>query len=178
MSSYTALPSNAEEPAIVEATISEKPTPNLYQITIPDNVRSGDVIYVEIEESRKYDVSSNASAIGATIAGFFLGTLCFGPVVGLATAGVALYGTTRTDKVGEAVRGVGTGTCICYNKTIETANKYQLSDKIQSAVTVTAQKAKDIDQEYKIGERLSNFTKSLVTKAKPIPTQVVEQVER
>ena len=171
-SEYTALQS--DEPTVVESTpaiatqVSEKPSSHLYQITIPENVRSGDTIYVEIEEARKYDVSSNAAAIGATVAGLCIGTIIAGPIIGILTAGAALYGTTRSDKVGDAVRGIGAGTCVCYNKTVETANKYHLADKVKDAATVTAHKASAINQEYKISERLTNFANSLVTKAKPV----------
>lgn len=181
---YSKLPSAEAEPilsssanpsiavnAVSDGTDS-KPSPNLYEITIPDNVRSGDTIYVEIPDTNKsYDVTKNAAAIGATVAGLVLGTIIAGPILGLITGGAALYGTTRSDKIGDAVRGVGAGTCICYNKTVEVANKYHLADKIKDAATITGQKMSDINQEYKITDRVTSLGASIgnsITKAKEV----------
>jgi len=153
-----------------------------YEIIVPPNMNPGDMIHVRIPNecdnlSASPDVgtrstpvnhSSSKVAVGAAAVGAVIGTLVLGPITGVIVAGAAVYATTRSDRIGDAVRGTGTVACNAYDKAVEADKKYGIFDRIKSAGQATMQKASEINKEYKITDKAQTYAKQAVEEAKKI----------
>lgn len=139
--------------------------------SIHDNNVTETVAAVETSSnsiSTQKEYSSNAKTIGAAATAAVIGTLLIGPVTGIIVAGVAVYATTRNDKIGETTKAVGGATCAIYDKGNEVATKYQLWDKAKSAVAATSTKLNEINQEYHLTDKAYAAGSQALTTAKEI----------
>jgi len=94
-----------------------------------------------------------------------VGTLLIGPITGVVVAGVALYATTRQDKIGEPAVRVGGVAAAGYDSTKAAAEKHDVYNRVKAAGAATAKKAGEIDEQYKVSKNVKAATTATVTEA-------------
>jgi len=63
---------------------------------------------------------------------------------------------------------VGATACLAYDKTIETAKKYGIFDKLKNAGIATATKMSEINEEYKLVDKTKNLGSQAFQKVREI----------
>lgn len=101
------------------------------------------------ESIQPTNTRSNRAAIGAAAAAAVTGMILIGPVTGIVIAGVALYATTREDKIGDAVRSGGAAACSAFDYGMKKAKDHNVFEKLKDAGTATYKKAIAISDEVK-----------------------------
>ena len=125
----------------------------------------GEVTQGQPVEPAKKPMSRTKAGLGAAALGAVVGTLLIGPITGVVVAGVALYATTRNDRVGAAAIRVGGAAASGYDSTKAAAEKHDVYNRMKSAGAATAKRAGEIDQQYKISENVTKATKATASEA-------------
>jgi hypothetical protein len=151
------------------------PDGRLFEIIIPNGTREGDVINVVVDgnvtgnsttvanetQTRSIvtptDPKSGRAALAAAAAAAVTGAVLVGPITGVCVAGAALYATTRDDEIGDATRKAGAAACLAYDK----AKEAGVFDKLAEAGRKTLQKAHELNDEYKITDRISETARQI-----------------
>ena len=153
-------------------------TPNgkIYAVVVPEGYKPGDKLRVSVSHSSgeaqivytKQEHSAASKAVGAAATGAVIGTLLVGPVVGIVVAGVAVYATTREDRIGEVARNVGSLAVSAFDKGTDLAKQYHLPEKLAAAAHATKSKLVEINDEYKVTEKVSQGAGVVADKAKEL----------
>lgn len=161
-----------------------------FEITVPDTCKPGDTISVIIPEQempipstvqplvqgeplsegsgdgggQKKSKSYGAAAVGAVV-----GTVVFGPIVGVVCAGSAYYAASRHEgPISEAVRTVGSAASVAAKSVVDNSTKAAKSigifDRLKSASDAAAAKLYEVDQRYKITDNVKAAADKTVAK--------------
>jgi hypothetical protein len=148
----------------------------IFSVVVPEGLQVGDKLRVSVSHSsgssqvmsHNKEYSDSQKSIGAAAAGAVIGTLLLGPIVGVVVAGVAVYATTRDDKIGDVSRSVGMAAMSVFDKGSELATKYQVKEKLSAAGNATVSKFNEIDSEYHVRDKVSEGASVLAAKAKEL----------
>ena len=139
------------------------PDQRVYEVVVPVGINPGGQINVIVKKSvedrpssvigeeptssNSYVAVGGAVGAGAIVGSVVIGGLITGPVL---VGGAVLYGATRRDSVGDAVRSAGAKVVDSARYVHSKAKEYKVVEKTKAAASATYSAAKDVDQKYDI----------------------------
>ncbi|KAJ9452224.1 hypothetical protein DIPPA_09472 [Diplonema papillatum] len=103
---------------------------------------------------------------GCAAVGAAAGLIVSGPIIAVAGAGALCYAATRDGPVGDVAQATGKTACSAFDKAKEVNKEYHITDKVSTAASSATAKAKEVNSEYHVTDKVSSAASSVAGKVK------------